>query len=94
MNALIQKSVLSSDIQVLKCDKQLVDGVECLDVDFNGAFETLIGTKGSTGEYYTIGSVVNTFLDAYGCEKIQITVEGNTLVSGHAEYPGYLNRFE
>lgn len=94
VNVLIQKSVLSSDIQVLKYEKQIVDGVECLDVDFNEAFETLIGTQGSTGEYYTIGSVVNTFLDAYGCEKIQITVEGNTLVSGHAEYPGYLNRFE
>ena len=39
-------------------------------------------------------SVVNTFLDAYGCEKIKITVEGNTLESGHAEYPRYMNRFE
>lgn len=94
VNVLIEKSVLPSDVQVLKCDKQTVDGVESLDVDFNEAFGTYVCSMGTTGEYYTIGSVVNTFLDAYGCEKVKITVEGNTLETGHAEYPGYMNRFE
>lgn len=94
VNVLIEKSVLSSDVQVLKCDKQTLDGVECLDVDFNEAFGAYVCSMGTTGEYYTIGSVVNTFLDAYGCEKVKITVEGNTLETGHAEYPGYMNRFE
>lgn len=94
VNALVQKSVLPSDIQVLKCDKQTIDGVESLDVDFDEVFGAYVCSMGTTGEYYTIGSVVNTFLDAYGCEKIKITVEGNTLESGHAEYPGYMNRFE
>ena len=94
VKVLIEKSVLSSDVQVLKCDKQTVDGVECLDVDFNEAFGAYVCSMGTTGEYYTIGSVVNTFLDAYGCEKVKITVEGNTLETGHAEYPGYMNRFE
>lgn len=94
VNALVQKSALSSDIQVLKCEEQTVDGVKSLNVDFNEAFGTYVGSMGTTGEYYAIGSVVNTFLDAYGCEQIKITVEGNTLESGHAEYPGYMNRFE
>ena len=94
VNALVQKSVLSSDVQALECDKQTVDGVECLDVDFNEAFGAYVCSMGTTGEYYTIGSVVNTFLNAYGCEKVKITVEGNTLETGHAEYPGYMNRFE
>ena len=94
VKVLIEKSVLPSDIQVLKCDKQTIDGVESLDVDFNEAFGAYVCSMGTTGEYYTIGSIVNTFLDAYGCEKIKITVEGNTLESGHAEYPGYMNRFE
>ena len=94
VNALVQKSVLPSDIQVLKCEEQIVDGVKSLDVDFNEAFGTYVCSMGTTGEYYTIGSVVNTFSDAYGCEQIKITVEGNTLESGHAEYPGYMNRFE
>ena len=94
VNALVQKSVLPSDIQVLKCEEQIVDGVKSLDVDFNEAFGAYVCSMGTTGEYYTIGSVVNTFSDAYGCEQIKITVEGNTLETGHAEYPGYMNRFE
>ena len=94
VNALIEKSVLLSDVQVLKCDKQTVDGVESLEIDFNEAFGAYVCSMGTTGEYYTIGSVVNTFLDAYGCEKVKITVEGNTLETGHAEYPRYMNRFE
>lgn len=94
VNALVQKSVLSSDVRVLKCEEQTVDGVKSLDVDFNEAFGAYVCSMGTTGEYYTIGSVVNTFLDAYGCEKVKITVEGNTLETGHAEYPGYMNRFE
>ena len=94
VNALVQKSVLPSDIQVLKCEEQIVDGVKSLDVDFNEAFGAYVCSMGTTGEYYTIGSGVNTFSDAYGCEQIKITVEGNTLESGHAEYPGYMNRFE
>lgn len=94
VNALIEKSVLSSDVQVLKCDKKTVDGVESLEIDFNEAFGAYVCSMGTTGEYYTIGSIVNTFLDSYGCEKVKITVEGNTLETGHAEYPGYMNRFE
>lgn len=94
VNALVQKSALSSEVQVLKCEEQTVDGVKSLNVDFNEAFGTYVGSMGTTGEYYTIGSVVNTFLDAYGCEKVKITVEGNALETGHAEYPGYMNCFE
>ncbi len=93
VKVLIEKSVLPSDIQVLKCDKQTIDGVKSLDADFNEAFGAYVCSMGTTGEYYTIGSIVNTFLDAYGCEKVKITVEGNTLETGHAEYPGYMNRF-
>lgn len=94
VNILVQKSVLSSDVQVLKCDKQKVDGVESLEIDFNEAFGAYVCSMGTTGEYYTIGSIVNTFLDAFDCEQIKITVEGNTLETGHAEYPRYMNRFE
>ena len=55
VNALVQKSVLPSDIQVLKCEEQIVDGVKSLDVDFNEAFGAYVCSMGTTGEYYTIG---------------------------------------
>lgn len=68
--------------------------MKALDLDLNQAFGNALGSMGTAGEYMTLGSLCNTFLDAYGCEKIQITVEGNTLETGHTEYPGYLNKFE
>ena len=93
VNALVQKSVLSSDVRVLKYEEQTADGVKSLDVDFNEAFGAYVCSMGTTGEYYTIGSVVNTFLDAYGCEKIKITVEGNTLESGALQSAIYISTY-
>jgi hypothetical protein len=49
---------------------------------------------GSSAEYYVIGSICNTYMDAYECEKVHITVNGEVLATGHAEYPGYLQRFQ
>ena len=39
------------------------------------------------------GEQVNTYLDVYHCAKIHITVNGEMLATGHAEYPGYMTRF-
>lgn len=91
---LVEKSVLTSDIKVNNFETVNVDGKQSINLDFNQAFDTFINGKGSTGEYYTIGSIVNTFLDAYSCERIKITVEGGTLETGHTDYPGYMSRFE
>ena len=91
---LVEKSVLTSDIKVNNFETVDVDGKQSINLDFNQAFDTFINGKGSTGEYYTVGSIVNTFLDAYSCEQIKITVEGGTLETGHTDYPGYMSRFE
>lgn len=91
---LVEKSVLTSDIKVNNFETVNVDGKQSINLDFNQVFDTFINGKGSTGEYYTIGSIVNTFLDAYSCERIKITVEGGTLETGHTDYPGYMSRFE
>ena len=91
---LVEKSVLTSDIKVNNFETVDLDGKQSINLDFNQAFDTFINGKGSTGEYYTVGSIVNTFLDAYSCEQIKITVEGATLETGHTDYPGYMSRFE
>lgn len=72
----------------------VVDDKESIELDLNDAFAAYVSNMGSTGEYYTVGALCNTFLDAYDCEQIRITVEGDSLSTGHAEYPGYLSRFE
>lgn len=94
LGQLVDKGVVSGDVQALSCAETQVDGVKALDLDLNQAFGNALRSTGTAGEYMTLGSICNTFLDAYDCEKIQITVEGNTLETGHTDYPGYLNKFE
>ena len=94
LEALVEQEVVPADVQVLNFEQSVADGVNTIQIDFNSAFASYVSSMGSTGEYYIIGSVCNTFLDAYGCEKIKITVENATLETGHAEFPGYLTRYQ
>lgn len=92
--ALADKGATGADIEVISFEETEVDGQPAIDLDLSKSFEQYVSSMGSTGEYYAIGSVGNTFLQAYDCERIKITVEGNVLETGHAEYPGYLTMFE
>ena len=94
LGQLASRGTVSGEVQALSCTETQVDGVNALNLDLNQAFGNALGSMGTAGEYMTLGSVVNTFLDAFDCEKIQITVEGATLATGHTDYPGYLNRFQ
>lgn len=94
LGQLASRGTVSGEVQALSCTETQVDGVKALNLDLNQAFGNALGSMGTAGEYMTLGSVVNTFLDAFECEKIQITVEGATLATGHTDYPGYLNRFQ
>lgn len=91
--ALIEKGAIVSDVQVLRFETTTLDGKSTICLDLNDAFSHFVSSMGTTGEYYAIGSICNTFLNAYNCEQIQITVEGDTLVTGHAEYSGYMTIF-
>ena len=94
LGALVSKGALTADIAENSFTMSTVDGKASIELDLNSAFATYVSNMGSTGEYYTVGALVNTFLDAYECEQIRITVDGEVLATGHAEYPGYLARFE
>ena len=91
---LIAKGVIPGNVQALFCAETQEGGVKSLDLDLNQAFSDFLQSLGSTGEYMVVGSVCNTFLDAYDCSQIRITVEGNSLATGHEEYPGYMSKFE
>lgn len=90
---LIAKGVIPGNVQALSCTETQEGGAKSLKLDLNQAFADFLQSLGSTGEYMVVGSVCNTFLDAYDCSQVQITVEGNALVTGHAEYPGYMSQF-
>lgn len=57
-------------------------------------FGEWLRTQGTAGENEIMGCVVNTFLEAYDCNEIKITEEGQVLVSGHQEYTEYMTKFE
>lgn len=90
---LIAKGVIPGNVQALSCTETQEGGIKSLKLDLNQAFADFLQSLGSTGEYMVVGSVCNTFLDAYDCSQVQITVEGNVLETGHAEYPGYMIKF-
>lgn len=93
LSVLADKGVITSDIEVRDFQITTVDGKASIEIDFNHAFASYVMSMGSTGEYYVIGGVCNTFLDTYGCEQIKITVEGAVLETGHKDYPGYMSTF-
>lgn len=86
MNILVEKlveaGVLTDDIGIWSMQ---IDGT-CLHLTFSPTFGDLIRAQGTAGEYIIIGSVVNTFLDAFDAETVYITVGNDILESGHMVY--------
>lgn len=94
LKALIGKGAVAADVKIESLTQSQKDGEKVLDIDFSPEFGTYVGSLGTTGEYMTMGSICNTYLEAYGCQKIKITVKGEVLSTGHAEYPGYMGKFK
>lgn len=90
INELIQRGTLTEETKLNSMESE--DGT--LYLDFNGAFRDQVCSMGTSGEMMIIGSVVNTFLSAYGADYAMITVEGGTLESGHVIYDFPLEFFE
>lgn len=82
VNELIKEKALNEDVAV---NSERLDGTQLV-LDFNSAFRDQLLTYGTAGERMMIGSVVNTFLSAYGVETAMITVDGEILESGHTVY--------
>ena len=93
LKALVDKGVLPVDVSLLSFKEFEKDNEKLLELDFSDKFITYIKTLGTSAEYYIVGSICNTFLDAYGSDKIHITVNGDVFTTGHAEYPGYMGKF-
>lgn len=68
------------------------DGV--IIIDFNQAFADTVCAMGTSGETMVVGSVVNTFLNAFDCSALRFTVDGEVLESGHVIYDFDLQFFE
>lgn len=94
LKVLVEKGIVPEDVEILSLEESEKDGDKVLDVNFSQAFANYMGNVGSTEEYMIMGGICNTFLNAYGCEKIHIMVEGEVLTTGHKEYTGYQKFYE
>lgn len=89
-NLLKESGVLEEKTEALSLKKE---GTK-LNLDVNEAFGEQLRSYGTAGEQEILTCVVNSFLDSYECKQIKITEEGSVLVSGHAEYADYIEKFE
>ncbi len=62
--------------------------------DLNDAFAAQVRSLGTTGEYFLVGGIVNTLLDAFDGTEVILTVNGAPLESGHNIYDYALTRYE
>ncbi|MDY4953289.1 MAG: GerMN domain-containing protein [Candidatus Onthomonas sp.] len=83
VDALIDGGILNQDVTLNSLSFDLTEDrtQEVLLLDFTKPFQKQISSCGPEQERLLIGSVVDTFLSAYGRELAQITVEGKKLVS-------------
>lgn len=89
ITALAKNKVLPETVKVLKFE----DKGDNLILDLSGEYQDYIFTAGDAGEQMSVGSIVNTFLDAYDATYVTILIEGEGWASGHVEYEGPLTRY-
>ena len=87
-NALKDSGILTDDCQLLSLTVN--EAEKKMDLDFNSAVGDRVRSMGTTGETEIVGCIINTYLEAYGCEGIRLTEEGQAFVTSHgADLDGY-----
>ena len=82
LTELIYRNILPDTVAInsFKMDNRMIT------IDFNQAFADVVCSMGTSGEFMIVGSVINTFLDAFQAESVYFTVDGQVLESGHTIY--------
>ena len=87
-NALIESGILTEECELLSLNVN--EAEKKMDLDFNSATGDRIRSMGTTGETQIIGCIINTYLEAYSCDGIRLTQEGQAFVTSHgANFDGY-----
>lgn len=90
-NALKEYGILTEDCELQKMDLNEAD--RTMTLDFNEATANRINSMGTTGETEITGCIINTYLEAYDCTGIRLTVDGQGFVSSHgADFGKYSQR--
>lgn len=86
--ALKENGILTEDCELLSLTVN--EAEKKIDLDFNSAVGERVRSMGTTGETEIVGCIINTYLEAYGCEGIRLTEEGQAFETSHgADLDGY-----
>lgn len=66
----------------------------CIKIDLDETFVENFRNQGTTGEMYAIGCFVNTLIDFYDVEGVEISVEREWIETGHNIFDEVLRKFE
>lgn len=87
-DALKASGILTEDCELLSLTVN--EAEKKMDLDFNSAVGDRVRSMGTTGETEIVGCIINTYLEAYGCEGIRLTEEGQAFETSHgADLDGY-----
>lgn len=83
MKLLIDAGVYPDTVAVNSCELTEDGGIA---LDMNEAFGKVLSGTGTAGELMYLGSLADTFLDAFDAQYITLTVNGAVLETGHNIY--------
>ncbi|MCM1039892.1 MAG: GerMN domain-containing protein [Roseburia sp.] len=86
VDALVRHNIVSLGTKVLSFEEKEADGEKILYLDLSKTFREYLKTMTQKGENIILSSVTATFLEAYGADKIVITIDGEVLETEHATY--------
>lgn len=93
MQTLIQELNLDEKAGLKEISFGVYGGDKVVLLDLNQAFGDYLKKLSQQGETIVMGSLTNTFLDAYQSELLLVTVEGKVLDTGRDVYEEYLERY-
>lgn len=86
IDSLARHNIVSIDTKVNGFEAVEEDGKDVLRLDLSKAFGEYLKTMGTSGETVIMSALTDTFLQAYGADALQITVDGEVLETGHQIY--------
>ena len=90
MVLLMVRGVVNEGVQANFCNRE----GNALHLDLNEEFLNQLQTLDANAERMLVGSIVNTFLSAYDCDSILLTVNGKSIDIGTMQYNSPFSFFE
>lgn len=86
ISVLSRHNIVSLDTKVLSFEQEEKDGAVILHLDLSKAAGEYLRTMSKEAECIIVAAIVDTFVENYNADAVCITVEGEVLVTSHAEY--------